>query len=271
MNGNWRDRAATTFQCEKQPATSSRGMVVSNHPLASSAGAEMLAAGGNAIDAAIATLFTLTVVEPMMVGIIGGGMAHIRLADGSLVALNTASAIRVVTSPEPVRLELVAGELLVTVPRKIVPLQLTSAHGQVALSDARVLVRRYDHGERVSVLDGQAHLSVNGVRDGLVLQAGWEAWLRRSEPMRPAAADTGRDAWTRGMLIADRMRLADVLAEMGRYRRGVLRCHPSIADLPVSGALPVRDSDRGLALLAASFPVSVRRVTDYWVSVEPVA
>ncbi|HWL53836.1 MAG TPA: gamma-glutamyltransferase [Chthoniobacteraceae bacterium] len=57
-------------------------MVVSNHPLASSAGAEMLAAGGNAIDAAMAALFTLTVVEPMMVGIIGGGMAHIRTADG---------------------------------------------------------------------------------------------------------------------------------------------------------------------------------------------
>src|SRR5258708_16121617 len=57
-------------------------MVVTNHPLASAAGAEMLAAGGNAIDAAIGALFTLTVVEPMMVGIFGGGMAHVRLADG---------------------------------------------------------------------------------------------------------------------------------------------------------------------------------------------
>ncbi len=83
MTGHWRDRAGTAFNCQKRPALGSRGMVVSNHPLASAAGAEMLAAGGNAIDAAIATLFTLTVVEPMMVGIIGGGMAHIRLADGS--------------------------------------------------------------------------------------------------------------------------------------------------------------------------------------------
>src|ERR1700739_4859764 len=83
MTGNWRDRAGTVFNCQKLPASGSRGMVVSNHPLASAAGAEMLAAGGNAIDAAIATLFTLTVVEPMMVGIIGGGLAHIRLAGGT--------------------------------------------------------------------------------------------------------------------------------------------------------------------------------------------
>jgi len=81
--GGWRERAATVFECEKRPANGGRGMVVTNHPLASAAGAEMLAAGGNAVDAAISALFTLTVVEPMMVGILGGGLAHIRLADGS--------------------------------------------------------------------------------------------------------------------------------------------------------------------------------------------
>ena len=74
---------ALSVTCEKRPATGSNGMVATSHPLASAAGAEMIAAGGNAIDGAVASLFALTVVEPMMVGILGGGLAHIRLADGT--------------------------------------------------------------------------------------------------------------------------------------------------------------------------------------------
>jgi gamma-glutamyltranspeptidase / glutathione hydrolase len=103
MTSGWRDRAGTSFECQKQPASGSRGMVVSNHPLASAAGAEMLAAGGNAIDAAIATLFTLTVVEPMMVGIIGGGMAHIRLADGSHRFIDGQSSVPLAVQPDSYR------------------------------------------------------------------------------------------------------------------------------------------------------------------------
>lgn len=96
---NWRHRAGTRFQCEKQPATGRRGMAVTNHPLASAAAAEILAAGGNAIDAAIAAFFTLSVVEPMMVGILGGGMAHIRLADGSHVVIDGQSMAPLATGP----------------------------------------------------------------------------------------------------------------------------------------------------------------------------
>jgi gamma-glutamyltranspeptidase / glutathione hydrolase len=103
MSGNWRDRTATNFTCQKKPAHGSRGLVVSNHPLASAAGAEMLAAGGNAIDAAIATLFTLTVVEPMMVGIIGGGMAHIRTADGSHRFIDGQSTVPLSVKPDTYR------------------------------------------------------------------------------------------------------------------------------------------------------------------------
>jgi len=98
-NADWRTRAGTTFQCEKHPATGKRGMVATNHPLASAAGAEMLAAGGNAIDAAIAAFFTLTVVEPMMVGILGGGMAHVRQADGTHTVIDGQSMAPLSTGP----------------------------------------------------------------------------------------------------------------------------------------------------------------------------
>jgi gamma-glutamyltranspeptidase / glutathione hydrolase len=84
----WRARAGTRFATEKRPAQAARGMVVANHPLASAAGAEMLAAGGNAVDAAVAALFALTVVEPMMVGVFGAGHAQLRLASGRHTVLD---------------------------------------------------------------------------------------------------------------------------------------------------------------------------------------
>ena len=58
-------------------------MVSTNHPLGSAAGLEMLAMGGNAVDAAIAAVFALGVVEPMMVGPLGGGYMNVAMADGT--------------------------------------------------------------------------------------------------------------------------------------------------------------------------------------------
>jgi gamma-glutamyltranspeptidase/glutathione hydrolase len=66
-----------------------RGMVVAEHPLGAEAGARILKRGGNAVDAAVATAFAMTVVEPFMSTIAGGGTMLIHMAKrGETVALD---------------------------------------------------------------------------------------------------------------------------------------------------------------------------------------
>jgi gamma-glutamyltranspeptidase/glutathione hydrolase len=66
-----------------------RGMVAAEHPIGAEVGARVLARGGNAVDAAVATAFAMTVVEPFMSTIAGGGTMLVHMARrGETVALD---------------------------------------------------------------------------------------------------------------------------------------------------------------------------------------
>lgn len=77
-------------QTVRKPAVRSKGgIVVSQHRVASEIGARVLAAGGHAVDAAIATSFAVGVLEPWMNGIGGVGAMLVRQAsDGKVTAID---------------------------------------------------------------------------------------------------------------------------------------------------------------------------------------
>ncbi len=68
-----RDQFSNTQQIRKPAVTSKGGIVAAQSGKAAQVGAEVLAAGGDCVDAVIATTFALGVLEPWMSGLGGGG------------------------------------------------------------------------------------------------------------------------------------------------------------------------------------------------------
>src|SRR5213080_2838626 len=71
-----------------EPVAARHGMVVSAEPQASDVGLEILEAGGNAVDAAVAVGFALAVTHPYAGNIGGGGFMLVRMASGDAVVVD---------------------------------------------------------------------------------------------------------------------------------------------------------------------------------------
>src|ERR1700722_9206994 len=80
--------AGHSFAATQKPIAAKQAMVVTEQRLASQIGADILKAGGNAIDAAVAVGYALAVVHPCCGNLGGGGFMTIHLADGRDVVLN---------------------------------------------------------------------------------------------------------------------------------------------------------------------------------------
>lgn len=202
-----------------------------------------------------------------------GQIRHLTLPDGTQVVLGTATALDLRFDERERLLVLRAGEVLVTTARdpspRPRPLSVQTAQGRVLALGTRFTVRQHEDTTHVAVLEQAVDLQpARSPRAATRLRAGEQARFSLGAVETPGPMEVGATAWTQGMLVAHRMRLAAVLAELARYRPGVLRCDPALADLQVSGVYPLADTDRSLALLADTFSLRVRRRSRYWVSIE---
>ncbi len=246
----------------KIPQVSARhGMVASAHPLASQAGLTILKAGGNAVDAAVATAFANSVVEPNANGLGGEGMMVIWLADQrKAVAIDYRSMAPLADKTGQKWPS--SGPLSVAVPGTVAGLCMAlEKYGTKSLQEVMApAIRLAEDGFVISptlsqsiaddfgAINKEAPLAKILAPEGLPLEAG--EVLKNpdlAKSLRKIAAG-GRDVFYKG-------ELADAIASDMAAKGGLI----SKADLAAYQAIerdPVRGSYRGFDILSAPPPVS---------------
>ncbi|UMZ12274.1 FecR domain-containing protein [Pseudomonas sp. MPFS] len=199
-----------------------------------------------------------------------GEIRHLTLDDGSLLELNSASAVDVLFSASERRIRLVQGEILLTSGHDPRPLIVETPAGDIQALGTRFAVRELDGGTRIDLYEGALRVSPRHA-PALQLNAGERLWFRADQVSARQPAQLNASSWSQGRLVAERQPLGQFVAELARYRPGILRCDEQVAGLLLTGVFPLADSDEVLAALERSLPVQVHRVTRYWVTLKPRA
>lgn len=196
------------------------------------------------------------------------------LADGTRLVLNTDSAVSLSLDGSQRIVTLHRGEISIQTGADAAfavkrPFFVRTSFGSIEALGTRFVVRLENRGARVSVQEDAVELRPADSAVQSIARAG-EQWVLDRQKVRQVIApamDSG--AWVEGAIAGKNMRLADVLAEMSRYRHGRITCAPEVADLRVSGTYHLNDIDQALQFLAQTTPIRVRYWTRFWVSVGP--
>ena len=200
-----------------------------------------------------------------------GEQRTLKLADGTVINLNTHSAIDVRFDEKRRLIVLQEGEILVeTGHNDARPFFVETREGSLRALGTRFIVKREDHGTRLSVLQSAVAAQPQALHQEHIIKQGQQV-LMRSDGLGPMLAVTpGSDAWTRGMLVVDNARLGDVIEELGRYRTGHLGVDKQVADLRITGSFPLHDTDLALNALLPTLPVQIEQHTPWWVTVTQI-
>ena len=193
-----------------------------------------------------------------------------KLSDGSRLMLGTASAAQWHADGQRRVLRLLAGEAMIDSVDEARPLLVETRYGVIRSQGARFCVRSDDQDCQVAALAQRVEVApLHHLHDMRALVAGQQVRFDAERIGSQRANDAATAAWTQGSLIALDQPLGELIAELARYRHGVLRLDPALAGLKVSGSFPLTDTDRALAALEHSLPVRVVRRSDYWVTLVP--
>lgn len=201
-----------------------------------------------------------------------GERLDMTLPDGTRLSLSTATAVDVKFDSVQRTLYLRCGAVLASTAADPLgrPFRVVTAEGTLLALGTRFSVRQEDGRSHIAVLESAVRIQprrADGSVPPLTLQAGQQVFFTASDVAAVTPADDSVVAWTRGMLLADKMRLADFCAELAQWHPGFVRCDAAVANLRVSGAFPVAEPERALSMLVSTYPVdAATRLRGYWVT-----
>ena len=198
-----------------------------------------------------------------------GELREVMLADGSQLILNTRSAVNVWFDENQRLIELLEGEIQITTASDLArPLSVRTEHGQIRALGTIFTVRLDSDYSQVAVQQDAVEIHTAATDKVQRITAGQQSRFSEVE-IEPATISqpTTATAWTRQQLIVDNQPLAEVIAELSRYRKGWLRCDPAVAQLRLSGVFQLTDTNIALSNIAHTLPVNVVYRSAYWVTV----
>ncbi|WP_371820085.1 FecR family protein [Verticiella alkaliphila] len=200
-----------------------------------------------------------------------GEIRRMALPDGSALWLNALSAVDVDFGGTLRRLHLLAGEIQVrTRPAPGRDFVTDTRHGRLRAFGTRFTARVASAATLVAVYEGAMAITTRTGAEAIVA-AGQQAWFSSEAVMPSTPAEAARDAWTRGVVIADNLPLADMARELSRYYGGHISVSAEVASLRVFGSYPAQDPVRALHMLASVMPIQVRRWLPGWLHVQRLA
>ncbi len=203
-----------------------------------------------------------------------GERRTLQLSEGTVIELNTDTALRVEFNTLRRHVHLLHGEVFISAGKDVEstsrrPFWVETSFGSLEALGTRFNVRLMPESARITVLEGAVRMAAASGR-GSVAEAG-ETWMLDSRDVRQIA-DFSLNAvdWIDGILVAKNMPLADFLAELARYRPGKIICDPRVANLKVSGIYHIKDTDKALVILSQSLPVTLTGLVGSRVHVGPL-
>lgn len=199
-----------------------------------------------------------------------GERRELTLADGTRVWLNTASAVDVAFDAQQRLIKLHQGEILIDTAKdgQGRPFYVDTPFGRLQALGTRFTVRQSDASSLLVVYEGRVSIQSRTGQTAIV-EAGWQRAFSAAELAEQQPADLAREAWSRGILLANRTPLAELINEITRYQYGHIALDPRIAGIKVIGRYPIDQPDRVLAMLERDLPIRVERPIRWLTSIGP--